>query len=106
MALNDIDPLALYPLNEVRGLLPSNRGGRPVHLSTLHRWRLGGRLPCVRRSVGGAAFWYVRGSDLLRLYELPPEPQGRPRTRAEARAGYERAARSLRERLGVAGPQL
>jgi hypothetical protein len=45
----------LKPLRELAGLIPPRRKGRPLHPSTLHRWRVvgsrGNRLFCVR--VGG-----------------------------------------------------
>lgn len=56
----DVNRESLIPLGELARSLPARRNNRPVHPSTLHRWRTSGlaggiRLEAVR--VGGA--WHT-----------------------------------------------
>jgi Protein of unknown function (DUF1580) len=59
----------VLPLSQLAKRLPWRRGGRPVHPSTLHRWRQPGirgiRLECIR--LGGA--WHSSVEALQRFAE-------------------------------------
>lgn len=68
----DINPDRLYPFAEARNLIPSCYAGRRLSLDTLHRWRERGLFKAEDRRVGGRRYWFVRGSELLRLLGTPP----------------------------------
>lgn len=96
----------LYSLGEVRALLPAFRNGRPVALSTLWRWRRNGQLGSTTMRVGGRLVPLVKGSDILRLLEMPAEAVARPRSRAEVRTSHNRAAAELKRKYGLSCPEL
>jgi hypothetical protein len=104
-----IDPLApdVVSLAQAARLLPSLRGGRPVHPSTLWRWASSGvagvRLPIIR--VGGTA---CTSRQALRQFladveaarrPAPPEPLAPTQPTAAERAGEELTA------LGIGSPR-
>ena len=74
----------ILTLAQLARRLPARRLGRPVHVSTLHRWRNTGvrgvRLECVR--IGG--MWhtsleaYQRWVERLTAAAAPDEPDTRP----------------------------
>lgn len=55
----------LIPLKDACKLLPSGRAGKRVHLATLYRWVLSGKLPAVRRGRN----YFVRREDLDALHK-------------------------------------
>jgi hypothetical protein len=99
-----IDPEKQYSFSEVRGLIPSSRGGR-VDLKTLHRWRLAGKLNAGYRRVFRRRFWFVMGSELLRFLELEQEPPA-PAPPARTAAEHKRAQIWARQDLERFYPQL
>lgn len=96
MTDQDIDPNRLYTLREAAALLPSCRGG-PVHWQTLRRWHQAGRMACVLRKTGKICYWFVWGSELLRLLHVDERPEWTGRTPAEDEAAYQAALGRLRE---------
>lgn len=87
--MNDT-PNDLISTREATTLLPSKRPGRKVHISTILRWVLSGKLRGWR--VGGS--WFVSRSELLSQVRLV-QPRRDDQTAAEAEA-RERAARTDR----------
>ena len=96
--MDPIDPDRLNSFGEAAKLVPSCRGG-PTPVKTLHRWRLQGRFAAICRNSGGLRFWFVRGSEVLRLLEGDAPVIG-ARTPRQLQRASERADKRLRE-LGV-----
>lgn len=79
----------LLSLTEAAKLLPSCRAGKRVHVATLYRWVLSGRLPAVKRG----RYYFVRRADLDAMarpverpcLEIPPRrPSVNANTQEEA----------------------
>jgi hypothetical protein len=92
--LDEIDPNKLYPFAEAARLLPSCHPGKHVHLQSLHRWRREGRLAAVHRPP----WWFVWGSELLRLMGAGERPKFTGRTPAQRKRAHEAAMEYLRQR--------
>lgn len=94
--MQEIEPERLYSVKEAAALVPSARGGH-VSPRTLLRWRKQG-LEMVARRSGSKTYWFVRGSDLLRLLarDGTSPPVGRPETQQERKEAQQRALRTLR----------
>ncbi len=100
-----IDPERDYAFREACRMIPSPRGGT-ISIRTLWRWHGQGLFRAECRTRGRRRFWYLKGSELLKLLELEqvsgpapaPAPIHRMRTPAERRRGYERAMQRLREK--------
>lgn len=97
--MDAIDPMRLYAFAEAVRLLPSCRAGARLNKSTLHRWRLEGRMAAVPRPAGLRTYWFVWGSELLRL-QGGPAPAWNGRSPAQRQRGFEAAIKELRE-MGV-----
>lgn len=95
-----ITPGRLYPLAEAAILLPSCRVGKRVHIRTLHRWRMAGRLQCVERCSGGKTYYFVLGSEILRLLGGEQVVAWQGRTPAQRRRDFAAAEREA-EMLGI-----
>jgi hypothetical protein len=92
-----VDDEQLVTLNELARSLPKRRNNRPVHVSTIHRWRTRGlsggiRLEAVR--IGGV--WhtsreaFVRFCERLTAASAPPAPDwSPPRSRRQKNADAE-----------------
>ena len=63
----------LIPLHEIPKIVPSTRPGKRIHLSTVYRWAMSGRLPSVKIAGGR----YVTKDALLQLVN-GAEPKRRP----------------------------
>ena len=88
----------LIALCDLPRLLP-RRGGKRIHLGTLHRWRLAGKLPCVR--IG--THYYVRCETLDALLQPGnPPPVQTATARAQERAA-EKSRAWAREYLAARG---
>lgn len=82
----DVANEELLTLAQLAKRLPRRRKGRPIHPSTIHRWRYPGirevRLECVR--VGGV--WYTSPAAFQRFCERLSQsnkPASPPPTRSE-----------------------
>jgi hypothetical protein len=99
--VDKLQPGKLYPLRILTLLLPSSRGGRKLHLATVHRWRAEGKFSA--RKIGGC--WYVSGAEVRRLLapDIPPEVPRVLQPR-RGRSSYEEALRFLQAEGLDVGP--
>ena len=90
VTMNTNEPIEtdrLYSFSEAAKLIPSCRKGH-INLNTLHRWRLDGRFQAICRTSGRLRYWFLLGSEILKLISDEPIdlsciddlriPKGRP----------------------------
>jgi hypothetical protein len=97
--MKPIEPARLYSFSQARNLIPSPRGGR-VDVKTLHRWREAGVFQAVARTVFRRRYWFVLGSEIIRLIEGKPPAEAlfknkKPRTAIQHARAQEQARRDL-----------
>ena len=85
-------PTDLISLAEACKLIPSRKAGRRLHIKTLYRWALNGRVRAWK--IQGS--WFVSKADMLAL-GVPNEPLPDVQSSAERRRSYEEAMESLRK---------
>lgn len=71
-----VEPGRVYSFAEARNLLPSVSLGKRVSLETLHSWRLRGHFEAIPRQVGKRTYWFVAGTELLKLVARRPPRAG------------------------------
>lgn len=101
-----IDPERLYSLSEAAPLIPSARAGKTVTARTLKNWEKLGLITVEKRPVGQLNFWFIRGSEILRVLnagrrparkeKVAEAPTHRPRTKREEEEAVEEALAGLR----------
>jgi Protein of unknown function (DUF1580) len=102
------DVKSLITFGQLAHLLPPGRNGRPVHISTIHRWALKGvrtsrgriRLDAVRCSSRWMTTWTAWEEFVqAQTPDLADRPQ-LPRTSTARQRAVERADRQL-EKIGI-----
>ena len=93
-----INPDALYSFGQARKFIASSRRTDGVSLNTLHRWRVARRFTAECRVSGKRTWWFIRGSELLKLLETEVV-QAEPVLRRRTPAKRERDIREAEERL-------
>jgi hypothetical protein len=100
-AVNEpIDATKLYPFAAACRLMPSPLGKKHLSIETLHRWVASGTMQAEFVERGSRRYWFVRGSELLRLMQTTKHTiPGAPAVRSESRrsAAIEAAAAHLRQ---------
>src|SRR5262245_34001391 len=90
----DVNAETLLSLSQLAKRLPHRRAGRPVHPSTIHRWRSPGvrhvRLECLR--VGGV--WCTSVEAFQRFCDRLSEPGADPGPATPGRRPSDRPARA------------
>jgi hypothetical protein len=94
--MDGIEPNRLYSFAEAARLIPSPKAGKRTHLATMHRWRKNNRIAAQCRPSGGKRYWFILGSELIRLLGGPREFNGT--TPAQRRRAHEAAMQRLRKR--------
>jgi hypothetical protein len=97
----DPDDFTLYALADWPPRLPKRRGGRKIHLSTLHRWGTEGCRGVVLEttSVGGTKC--VSAAQLCAFFAAlsnRPSPGQKPRTCRQRERDIDRAERECEDR--------
>lgn len=95
--LKEINPQGVYSFAEAVKLIPSCHEGKTLHLATLYRWRIAGRVKAHRLPGRG---WAMFGSEILKLLHANECPEWVSRTPAQRRHASEAAMAELR-RMGV-----
>jgi len=95
-AAKSADLSNLIALRDVPSLLP-RRGGKKIHLATLTRWRLSGRLPCLK--LGDR--YYVTPETLASLCQPGNPPPLPKRERASTASASQRWARDFLASRGL-----
>ena len=95
--LREISPAGVYSFAEAAKLIPSCHGGKTLHLATLHRWRLAGRIKAHRLPGRG---WAMFGSEILKLLHADEMPEFTGRTPSQRSRDIDAAFAELK-RLGV-----
>ena len=97
-----LDPrdTTLYALADWPSKLPNRRGGRKIHVSTLHRWATGGCRGQVLETVSVGGTKCTSAALLCRFFAALTETcQGqRPRTCRQRERAIEQADRECRSR--------
>jgi hypothetical protein len=91
----------LYALADWPGKLPKRRGGRKVHMSTMHRWATVGCRGHILKTVSVGGTKCTSAAKLCEFFAAlssRPLPQSKPRTCRQRQRDIERAERECDSR--------
>lgn len=95
----EVKPKKLYSLTQAARLIPSCQAGKSTHIRTLRTWIAAGILKAVSRQHGKVRHWFVPGSEILRLTDVPDDfPPQQTRGPKQREREYERACKELEAR--------
>lgn len=85
-----INEQELYSFKEAARQIRSPRGGC-INIATLWRWHRQGRFAAECRTSGTRNFWFIKGSELLKLLEMERVQAPAPVATVQSAAARERS---------------